>query len=499
MKVALVQPVRIEEPIPSLGLSYLHQSLLNDGHQVRQLDVNFDYHIKRKIEKFYPDYIGVTVCNPQVWRAKWIVDYAKSLNIPVIIGGPSVTQRPEYCLRELGADIAVMGDGVFAIQDAINANYSARGIARIVDGTFLSTGTREAKINEWPTPVVRKNENRIARLTSAVGCYADCTFCNVRELNPQIGLRNAEKILEDMTTIARLDKPREFFFQDDNSFMNLKQLEEVLCGMNRLRLRQKISYSTRANQVCRSEDIFRRNDGRIKEVNIGIESFLPQQLERWSKGTTREDNLSAIDILLRNNIRPRCYMIAFDEQSTYDEAKQSFDFFAENPFYFFYTYPFQMMCYDDDADRGFARYKSKNPGLPFHYARDIIKVLIDVMTTTGLQPYRNQILGSPGLQTYPYPPEILEKSRFFFYALHTHMTKLGSGLLTTSDSQKSPLSYDLGNMTNLIVQMRQSMFIAANATPPDPEIEGDQAWKIIRDSMSKLIEDSVRASKNIAV
>jgi radical SAM superfamily enzyme YgiQ (UPF0313 family) len=471
MRVALVQPfVSIEEGNFPIGITYLHQSLLDRGHEAEQFDVNYTQDIRADLTAYKPDFVGFTLFEWDTGKARPLVDFAKSIGARTIIGGPSVTINAERCLRQLDADISVSGDGVFAIHDAINGNLSATGIGRLSEGKFVGNGYAPSRIDEWPTPKYpRKIVNGWARLASSTGCYANCSFCSVHQIFPNIRTRSVKKILEDMLTInAREPGLTGFYFQNDNSFMNLRQLREVLEGMSELNIPQKISYSARANQIIKSEDILRANMGRIDKIDFGAESFVQSQLDRWMKGVTREQNIEAIDVLLRNGICPEFYIISFDRESSNKEFKEVCAFFAENPFYFFFSNQIHIMYYPQEPNHGYDRY---HPSRYLKYATEMMDTFEICMKNQGLQNYRNAFVNSRvGLRGFEYTEDVLARSRAFFSAVYEHSIKIRDENLKPRDEKMHRLygkEYDLTR--DLILEIRKDGFAKAGLPPPNPK------------------------------
>ncbi len=114
-------PVR---PIP-LGLAILLGALRDSQHQVHVLDLMFErvprQAIRRAIQKFSPDLIGMSVRNldavggrqvrsflPEI--RSWVQICRRSSQAPVVLGGPAVSLLPREAFAALEPDFLLAGD-----------------------------------------------------------------------------------------------------------------------------------------------------------------------------------------------------------------------------------------------------------------------------------------------------------------------------------------------------------------------------------------------------
>lgn len=123
--------------ISPLGLAYIAGGLLEENHEVNIFDFNLkgddDEKFIREIERFQPDFVGITFTTSLIEEADRVAKIVKRFdrNISVIGGGPHCSSFPESSLKETSLDIAVIGEGDFIIKDIANGKniFDIQGIA----------------------------------------------------------------------------------------------------------------------------------------------------------------------------------------------------------------------------------------------------------------------------------------------------------------------------------------------------------------------------------
>lgn len=124
---------------PSLTLAALAAPLVNTGHEVKILDLNFNpQELKYAVKEFSPDFVGITFTTPLFGEAKKIARLIKSINDKIIVigGGAHVTALPKETLEDSDLDIGVIGEGDFILPRLINGEHleDIRGIGYKVNG-----------------------------------------------------------------------------------------------------------------------------------------------------------------------------------------------------------------------------------------------------------------------------------------------------------------------------------------------------------------------------
>ena len=112
-------------PLP-LGLACVAAATRSAGHEVALINLMFEEDaaraIRRPLEDFRPDVIGVSVRNiddQSMEQPRSFLDAAreviancrKGCDAPIVLGGAGYSIFPEGTLRYLGADIGIQGEG----------------------------------------------------------------------------------------------------------------------------------------------------------------------------------------------------------------------------------------------------------------------------------------------------------------------------------------------------------------------------------------------------
>ena len=179
MKVLLINPPQTfyqGSDLPSgnlpLGLMYIAAVLEKAGHEVTILDAFMNdplvwksgdtirigmspKKIQEEIQKRNPDIVGVS--NPftsQVENAIEVCDLAKGVNrkIVTVVGGPHVTAvAVEFLKGAKNADVAVVGEGEYAMLDIANCLQEHRSLSNVLGSAFRKGKTI---IQNSPRPFV---------------------------------------------------------------------------------------------------------------------------------------------------------------------------------------------------------------------------------------------------------------------------------------------------------------------------------------------------------
>lgn len=96
-------------------------------------------------------------------------------------------------------------------------------------------------------------------------------------------------------------------------------------------LLQPIGFLARADSVLKSAEVLIEVSPRVENIQLGVESFLDEQLVRYQKGISARMNLQAIEFLRQQEIIPEIYLILGDLKTTKEEVRQIINFLKRNP------------------------------------------------------------------------------------------------------------------------------------------------------------------------
>jgi radical SAM superfamily enzyme YgiQ (UPF0313 family) len=235
---------------PGIALAQIAAILLQQGHIVRILDLDFCVNIKDRLTEsildFSPDIVGITTTTPTYTDVKTIVHHIKSMDagIIVVLGGPHVSALPEASLTDSHADVVAVGEGDYTIIDLIEKKHKADvpGIVYRDGDGIKSTQARPllADLDRLPFPAWHLYDLKRYKGTKVIqkkwpagsietsrGCPFNCVFCNKlifkHKFRPKSPVRVVDEI-EDMIAAGF----REVHIEDDG-FSNDLDRSKAIC------------------------------------------------------------------------------------------------------------------------------------------------------------------------------------------------------------------------------------------------------------------------------
>jgi radical SAM superfamily enzyme YgiQ (UPF0313 family) len=313
MKTLLINPPYpfSEAPIMPIGLAYLAGVLEHKGHEVQILDLLVSKYskekIKKKVEEYQPDIVGVTSVTLNYYAASDILKYCKSLNkdILTIIGGPHVTFSPVETLNEAHwIDIVVRGEGEQTMLDIANGKKLADidGIAFRTDGYVKLTPERCSieNLDELPLPARHlfplsryQALDTPASLITSRGCPFNCIFCVGSKMGGRrMRYRNPKLILDEIEHCLSLGF-KEVNFEDDLLTINHRHLYAILDGIMERGLKFQWRAFSRVDTV-NPEMLLRMKQAGCIGLLYGVESGNQQILDKIKKKITLEKVREAV-------------------------------------------------------------------------------------------------------------------------------------------------------------------------------------------------------------
>lgn len=236
---------------PPLGLLYLAAVLEKEGHKTNILDAQLndlsDNEIRKKIENFKPDFVGITCMTPNIQRVYEIAKIVKEIskNIMVVVGGPHLSVYPTETLTNQFIDYGIIGEGEYTFLDLLNNIEKSKKIEKIPgiifkkNGKIINNGPRIVEdLNKLPFPARHLIENEkyhclIAEkpftiLITARGCPWRCGFCFKTPSDFKVRFRSPDNVVDEMIECKRKYKMKEIMIYDD-TFTTSKNHIEALC------------------------------------------------------------------------------------------------------------------------------------------------------------------------------------------------------------------------------------------------------------------------------
>ncbi len=331
MKILLYNPDNgvTRNFMPHLWM-FLLQSLTPPGHEVLLIDGNAQPMDEAGIARFVREQniglVGIGAMTRMVAKAYRMADAIRAAGVPVVMGGPHVTEVPDEALGRDGgprhADAVALGEADETwpkiVEDA------ARGELKEVYAPVDETGKeRKPTLQPYPAipwesidlnqfnlvpkaiaPLLRRvgggwGTFRLIPVESGRGCPYGCEFCSVTGFfGDVIRFRTNESVVDELLRLkarARSDGGQiAVFFIDDNFAINLKRTKSLLRAIIAAEAQVHWVAQISANLLRDEEfvDLIAASGG--KWIFIGMESVDPANLASVNKGFNKPEEYAAV-------------------------------------------------------------------------------------------------------------------------------------------------------------------------------------------------------------
>ncbi|HEX9709367.1 MAG TPA: radical SAM protein [Candidatus Thermoplasmatota archaeon] len=301
------------ELYPALGPMYLTSYLRARGFTVEIFDCTFRGTPERALEDLEravrdrsPRLVGIHTKVITVGTTERLIRALRALGVPVVIGGPDGTIRPERYL-EAGADAVVLGEGEATLLEVLERAQADGAAPRDMLGLAWLDGsqvrrTRErpllAHLDDVPFPAWDAVDMRAyaaawkeqmgfasACLITSRGCPFNCSWCCKPVFGRTFRQRSVENVMLELRELKERYGVKHVRFADDILPMNAKWLRNLCLAMEGSGLGIRFDCLSRTDVV--EADLLERLKaaGGVK-VYYGVESGSQKVLDLMIKGTT---------------------------------------------------------------------------------------------------------------------------------------------------------------------------------------------------------------------
>ncbi|MEO8370538.1 MAG: radical SAM protein [Candidatus Solibacter sp.] len=355
MKILLYNPDNgvTQNFMPHLWM-FLLQALTPTGHEVLLIDGNTqpmtDAELVKWAEEKGVGLVGIGAMTRMIAKAYRVADALRAAGIPVVMGGPHVTEVPDEALGRDGgprhADAIALGEAdetwprivADAARGQLKEVYTpvdAFGQERKPDlGQYPQIPWDRldiAQFNRIPS-LMRKVMNHyghawetfhIIPIESGRGCPYGCEFCTVTGFfGDSIRFRSNQSIVEELLTLkARAETTRgkiAVFFVDDNFAINVRRTKSLLRDIIAAGAQTAWVGQISANLLRDQELIDLIADSGGKWIFIGMESLDPVNLASVKKGFNKPAEYQGVlEALARRNVYAiTSFIFGLDNDST---------------------------------------------------------------------------------------------------------------------------------------------------------------------------------------
>ncbi|MEJ7847249.1 MAG: radical SAM protein [Pyrinomonadaceae bacterium] len=341
MKILLYNPDNgiTRNFMPHLWM-FLLQSLTPKEHEVILIDGNAKAMSRPELVKYCKDenigLVGIGAMTRMVARAYLVADALREAGIPVVMGGPHVTECPDEALGKDGgprhADAVALGEADETWH--LIVNDAANGTLKEIYQPEVDPKGNDKKPNLQPYPHIpwetldleqfslvpkflkpmlsKMGEGwgsfHVVPIETGRGCPYGCEFCTVTGFfGDSIRFRSNESVIEELLRLkarAKRDKGQiAVFFIDDNLAINKKRLKSLLRDMIAADARLPWVAQISANLLDDEELVDLIAESGAKWIFIGMESIDPANMADVNKTFSKPANYQGIlDGLARRNI-----------------------------------------------------------------------------------------------------------------------------------------------------------------------------------------------------
>jgi len=272
---------------PPLGILYLGTILKNQGHEVHVVDAEAEQLSLRqtteKVKSIDPEIIGLTCLTYTLGSCKEIIKEIKKVSDAyVAVGGPHVSIAPRESLKDLGADVCVVGEAETAIKNVVEdmprSIVNAQEIQDI-DSIPLPDRSLVERIKYGSFYGMKIRENMTGILTTR-GCKYGCTYCN-RPKKLGFRPRSPRNILQELRGIDKMGF-ESVWLADDNFTNNPKNVIKLARLIKREKL--KFDFYGQARVDAPSEALYKAmEDMGVIGLSYGVESLKPEVIKWYNK------------------------------------------------------------------------------------------------------------------------------------------------------------------------------------------------------------------------
>lgn len=314
-------------------------------------EVDYYISISNFIEENNLNVVCFTATTPQisiVYQFCAFISY--NFCVKIILGGPHITliysslkkgtlDIREICNKHINkllecVDTIVIGDGEYAIIDAINEDKEIINseqdphlfLGRNYDEVVISN-RQFLDLNSYKYYI---DGVKATNIISQTGCPYQCEFCSGRGSKTFniVRRRNIKNVIKEIDFLYTRHDYIGFMFYDDELNISKKYFEELLKGLIHYQKKHGVNFNLRG--FTRSDLLTERQAGLMYQAGfkwllVGFESGSDRILLNMNKGCTVSDNNKCFDIARNNGLKIKALMSIGHPGESFDTIQETID------------------------------------------------------------------------------------------------------------------------------------------------------------------------------
>lgn len=292
---------------------YVLKALTPPGHDVTTLDGNVvrmdPAELAEYVRRGKFDLVGIGGMTRTIHRSYAVADSVRALGVPVVMGGPHVTEEPEEALDHADSVACGEADDLWPqmIQDfeagrlqPVYRSCEKPSLENYPRVPWEETDFRQFSVlPRWASRGLRalgwgRFDVSISPVETGRGCPYRCDFCTVSPFfGEKIRFRTNENVIEELKLLKRLGRTL-VFFVDDNFAINPRRAKSLMRAMIEADVRIPWVAQISMNLLRDQELLDLMKQSKCICVFIGLESVLPESLKEVSKTFNKPEEYGQI-------------------------------------------------------------------------------------------------------------------------------------------------------------------------------------------------------------
>ena len=336
---------KVDSYLTEQSMRYVFEDSIDDEAQT------FFDHLLSPVREYHPDLVGFS--QMILSQREFILGLAKMLkteDIPVVVGGASLSYNPGAYLSEIGTkkiDLSHFFDAVFYGEGELSLKAYIEGedlekIPNIVYKKETIIKNEESGLSDidvlpppdfdgFPLKEYYSPKVILPLLTSR-GCYwMRCTFCIHHRSYYRYRVRSTEKVIQDLKELQK--RYNAFYFNLIDEMIHPRRFDQLSERILQEKLNIRFYADARPTKDFTPSLLRKMYTAGVRAVLWGVESGTQRILDVIDKGTTIPDIEAVLQTSHEAGIWNMIFVIMGYPTVTEDDVKNDITFFTKNEQY----------------------------------------------------------------------------------------------------------------------------------------------------------------------